>query len=412
MGEKPELLAPAGNFEKLRYALHYGADAVYCGGSRFGLRARADNFDDDGLAEAVAYTHGLGKKIYVTLNMIPRDEDFAGLPEMIDRLARLKVDAVLVADPGVFSVVRERAPSLKVSISTQANNTNSASVAFWHRLGAGRIVLARELSGQAIRSICRQAPQGMEIQTFVHGAMCISYSGRCLLSHYLTGRDANKGDCAQPCRWRYHLVEDTRPGEVMTIEEGDAGTFLFNSKDLCLARQIPQLMDAGVASFKIEGRMKSPYYVATVVSVYRRIIDAAWDDPAFVVPDAWVDELTKVSHRHYTTAFYDGRTGPEDQNYGTGSYTRPYDFIGVVVDYDPASGLAEIEQRNRLVRGDALEIISAGSGALFRSQQARELWDMAGDPIDATPHPTMHYRLRTDFPVAPMDILRRAAAES
>lgn len=408
MVKKPELLAPAGNIEKLKYAIHYGADAVYCAGKRFGLRARADNFDEEELAWAVDWVHEQGKRLYVTLNMIPHDEDLADLPPYLLFLKKIGVDAVLVADPGIFNLVRQTTPHLRVTISTQANNTNSQTVAFWHSLGAGRIVLARELSGQEIKTIVENAPQGMEIETFVHGAMCISYSGRCLLSHYMTGRNSNQGDCAQPCRWRYHLTEDTRPQERFTIEDGDNGSFIFNSKDLCLAREIPELMAEGVASFKIEGRMKSPYYVATVIAIYRRIIDAVSENPDFVVPDAWVEELTKVSHRNYTTAFYHQKTSGADQNYGTSSYTRHYDFVGVVTDYDQATGVATIEQRNKITRGDTLEIISPKMDPLYYTQKATQMTDLKGEPLETTPHPKMMYQMKMDHPVAPMDILRKS----
>ncbi len=404
---KPELLAPAGNFEKLRYALHYGADAVYCAGKKFGLRARADNFTSEELEKAVAFVHARGKRLYVTLNMIPHDADLVALPEYVRFLESIGVDAVLVADPGVFNVVRHHAPNLKITVSTQANNTNSETVSFWHALGASRIVLARELSGGEIQNMVSQAPEGMEIETFVHGAMCISYSGRCLLSHYLTGRNSNQGDCAQPCRWNYQLVEATRPGEAFTLEDGEDGAFLFNSKDLCLAREIPQLMAMGVASFKIEGRMKSPYYVATVISIYRRIIDACWANPEFVVPDAWIRELSKVSHRNYTTAFYYGKTSGEDQNYGTSSYTRHYDFIGVVLDYDDDTGMATIEQRNKMTVGDTVELISPVGDALYHSQRAEIIMDAEGNPLESTPHPKMIYQMKMDRPVAPMDLIRK-----
>ena len=407
MKRKPELLAPAGNMEKLKYAFHYGADAVYCAGKRFGLRARADNFEPDELKAAVDYAHTLGKKLYVTLNMIPHNRDFEGLSDYILFLNDIGVDAVLVADPGIFRLVRQTAPDLKITISTQANNTNSGSVAFWHELGAGRIVLARECTGAEIAAICADAPAGMEIETFVHGAMCISYSGRCLLSHYLTGRNSNQGDCAQPCRWKYHLIEDTRQEAVFDMEDGDGGSFIFNSKDLCLAKQIPELMQAGVASFKIEGRMKSPFYVATVVSVYRRIIDACMADPNFIVPDSWVEELTKVSHRHYTTAFYNGMTCGDDQNYGTSSYTRDYDFSGVVLDYDAETKTAVIEQRNKIAVGDRVEIISPGSENLFISHTIAEMFNEKDEPIETAPHAQMIFKFKIDTPLKPMDILRK-----
>lgn len=408
MIKKPELLAPAGSFEKLQYVLHYGADAVYCAGKRFGLRARADNFDDDALKKAAELTHNFGKKIYVTLNMIPHEEDFKGLAEYIRFLDAIKVDTVLVADPGVFSLVRETAPNMKISVSTQANNTNSRSVAFWRNQGASRIVMARELSRDEIAAICKKKPEGMEIETFVHGAMCISYSGRCLLSHYLTGRDSNRGDCAQPCRWQYYLTESKRPEEHFEIDEDDTGTFIMNSRDLCLARHIPELMKIGVDSFKIEGRMKSSFYAATVTAVYRRIIDETMKNPDFVVPDAWIDELKKVSHRNYTEAFYEGNgTSGDDQNYGTSSYTRYYDFAGVVLDYDDKTGMAVIEQRNKISEGDEIEIFVPGLKDFYFSQKAEGLLDEENRPIDSTPHAKMIYKLKVEQPVPEMALVRK-----
>lgn len=401
----PELLAPAGNFEKLKYAITYGADAVYCAGKRFGLRARADNFDDETLEAAVKWTHERHKKIFVTLNMIPHDSGFEGLADYIAFLRDIGIDAVLVADPGVFTLVRKVAPDLAISVSTQANNVNSRSVQFWHDLGAKRIVLARELSGDEIRYICKNRPDGMEIETFVHGAMCISYSGRCLLSHYLTGRDANQGDCAQPCRWQYRLEEAKRPGVYFPITEDETGTFIMNSKDLCLAEKIPELTAMGVNSFKIEGRMKSAFYVATVVGIYRRIIDAVAENPDFVVPQTWLDELTKVSHRHYTTAFYDGIT-PDAENFGTSSYTRHYDFIGVVKSYDAAIQMVTVEQRGKIAAGQTVEIIAPGSETLFETKTLDALFDKNGDRIDSTPHAKMLYQFHSDTPLPPMAILR------
>jgi len=404
--KKPELLAPAGNLEKLKYALHYGADAVYCAGKKFGLRAKADNFDHQGLEEAAGYVHSKGKKIYVTLNIIAHNEDLEGLPEYVKELASMGIDGVIVADPGVFSVVREVAPEMKISISTQANNTNYRSVAFWHAQGAKRIVLARELGLAEITEIRKKVSPEMEIEIFVHGAMCISYSGRCLLSHYMTGRNSNKGDCAQPCRWKYHLVEETRPNEAFSIEDDSTGSFIFNSKDLCLVNEIPSLMAAGVDSFKIEGRMKSLYYVATVVSTYRSAIDSAFDRPGVQVQDDhYFEELTKVSHRNYTTGFYHGKTSSEDQNYGTSSYTRNYDFVGLVLSYDEKTGIAVIEQRNKISRGDSIEIMIPQKG--FFTQKVEVMTDAQGIPLESTPHPKMIYNLKMDAPVSPMDILRK-----
>jgi putative protease len=404
--KKPELLAPAGNFEKLRYALHYGADAVYCAGKKFGLRAKADNFDLAALAEAVEYVHERDKKIYVTLNMIPHNDDLEGLPEYVKDLKDLGIDGVIVADPGVFSVVREVAPDLRISVSTQANNTNWRSVAFWHAQGAKRIVLARELGLKEIQEIREKVASDMEIEIFVHGAMCISYSGRCLLSHYMTGRNSNQGDCAHPCRWKYHLIEETRPDEAFSIEEDATGSFIFNSKDLCLIDEIPALMAAGVDSFKIEGRMKSLYYVATVVSAYRSAIDYTYDNPGVTqLDEGYYDELTKVSHRNYTKGFFNGKTTSEDQNYGTGSYTRHYDFVGLVLEYDKNTGMALIEQRNKVSIGDEIEIMIPGKG--FIKQKIEMMTDKVGVVIESTPHPKMLYYLQMCAPVKPMDIIRK-----
>jgi len=404
--KKPELLAPAGNLEKLKYALHYGADAVYCAGKHFGLRAKADNFDSPGLQEAVEYVHDRGKKIYVALNIFAHNKDLEGLSDYVLELAALSIDGVIVADPGVFSVVREFAPEMKISVSTQANNTNWRSVAFWYAQGAKRIVLARELGLEDIKEIREKVPNEMEIETFVHGAMCISYSGRCLLSHYMTGRNSNQGDCAQPCRWKYHLIEETRPDEAFSIEDDDTGSFIFNSKDLCLVNEIPSLMVAGVDSFKIEGRMKSLYYVATVVSAYRSAIDYAYDHPEIKVLDEhYFNELTKVSHRNYTTGFYHGKTSSEDQNYGSSSYTRNYDFVGLVRDYNEKTGMAVIEQRNKITLGDEIEVMIPGKA--FITQKVNFITDAQGNALESTPHPQMIYHLKMAEPVSPMDILRK-----
>ena len=404
--KKPELLAPAGNFEKLQYALRYGADAVYCAGKKFGLRAKADNFDEAGLRQAVDYVHSHHKKIYVTLNIIAHNENLEGLPEYVQELSDIGIDGVIVADPGVFSIIREVAPDLKISVSTQANNTNWRSVAFWHAQGAKRIVLARELGLKEIQEIREKVDPEMEIETFVHGAMCISYSGRCLLSHYMTGRNSNQGDCAHPCRWKYHLIEETRPDEAFSIEEDATGSFIFNSKDLCLINEIPDLMSAGVDSFKIEGRMKSLYYVATVVSTYRNVIDYCYDHPETTELDAtYYNELTKVSHRNYTTGFFSGKTTAADQNYGTGSYTRHYDFVGLVQAYDPETGMAVIEQRNKISLGDDIEVMIPGKG--YFQQKVTTMTDKSGETIESTPHPKMIYQLKMEQPVSPMDILRK-----
>ena len=269
-----ELLAPAGNLEKLKMAILYGADAVYIGGQRFGLRASADNFSVEDMKEGLEYAHKRNCKVYVTVNIIPHNHDLVGLPEYIMQLEEIGVDALIVSDPGIFSIVRKVAPNMEIHISTQANNTNYQSAIFWHELGAKRVVIARELSLEEISEIAAKTPQSLDIEAFVHGAMCISYSGRCLLSGYMTGRDSNKGDCAQACRWKYHLMEEKRPGEFYPVYEDEKGTYIFNSKDLCMIEHISELIKAGIYSFKIEGRMKSSFYVATLNSGYRRAIDA------------------------------------------------------------------------------------------------------------------------------------------
>lgn len=405
--KKPELLAPAGNFEKLKYALHYGADAVYCAGQRYGMRAGADNFTLDELDAAARYTHGLHKKIYVTLNAAARNDDLQALLEYVGALREIGVDHVICADPGVFMTVQQTAPDMKISMSTQANTLNYQGCLFWHQNGARRVVLARELGLRDITEIVEKTPKDLEIEMFVHGAMCISHSGRCLLSNYMTGRDANRGDCAQPCRWKYRhaLIEEKRPDQVFEItEEPGQGTFIFNSKDLCLIDQVPDLMAAGVDSFKIEGRMKSLYYAASITAAYRQKIDdalaGALRDPAY-----YRGEVEKVSHRAYTTAFYDRPAGSQDQNYGTSSYIRDYDFAGIVTDYDPATGFAVIEQRNKITRGDTLELLRAGARGFTTIEEA-EMTDMDGRPIESTPHAKMRYRMKVDG-AAPMDILRR-----
>jgi len=405
MRKKPELLAPAGNFEKLKYAIHYGADAVYCAGKHFGLRAKADNFTQEELEEAVKYTHERGKRLYVTLNIIPHNEDLEGLSEYAKALEQMGVDAVLIADPGVFDLVGEAAPTLKRSMSTQTNNTNYASANFWYRQGARRIVLARELGIKAIKEIVEKTPEDLEIETFVHGAMCISYSGRCLLSHYMTGRDGNRGDCAQPCRWKYHLKEETRPDETFHIEEDEQGTFILNSKDLCLINHIPELLDTGISSMKIEGRMKSLFYVSTVVSVYRQAIDYYYDHPEETLVDPkYFEELKKVSHRNYTTGFYTGMTNADSQNYGTSSYTRHYSFAGLVLDYNEATQMATIQQRNKIECGDEVEFLSPEG---FFKQKIEQLYDTDGQIIESTPHPKMIYTFKTEKPVKKMDLVRK-----
>ena len=402
--KKPELLAPAGNMEKLKMALLYGADAVYLGGKAFGLRAFGGNFTNEELQEAVDFAHKLGKKIYVTVNIFPHNSDIAKLPAYLTFLNEIKVDAILVADLGVFTLAKEYAPDVELHISTQANNTNWAAVNAWGELGASRVVLAREMSLEEIKEIREKC--SVELEMFVHGAMCISYSGRCLMSNYLTGRDANRGSCAQPCRWNYALVEEKRPGQYFPVLEDERGTYIFNSKDMCLLPYLPDVIASGVDSLKIEGRMKSVHYAASVVKAYREAIDSYFAAPEqFEVKKEWVEELDKVSHRAYTTGFYYGRPTEKDQIYGTSSYTQTSDFVGLVLDYDEKTGFATVEQRNNMKVGQEIENFQPHLAG-YR-QILQEMYNDEGEAIQVAPHPQQIVKIRMDKPVEPYGILRR-----
>ena len=402
--KKPELLAPAGSFNTLKYAFAYGADAVYIGGEEFSLRTASKNFDRKELEEAVRYTHALGKKLYVAVNIFCHNGDIAELSEYAQYLELIKVDGVIISDIGALSVVREVAPNLPIHISTQANTTNAAAVKAWQKLGAVRVVPARELSLEEIKQI--KAETDCEIESFIHGAMCISYSGRCLMSNYFTGRGANQGACAHPCRWEYSIKEKTRPDEAMPVVETERGTFIFNSKDLCMIEYIPELIEAGVDSFKIEGRVKNELYVATVVSAYRQAIDAYMaDKDGYTLPDGILDELKKVSHRGYTTGFYFGKPGADAHNFESSEYIREYGIVGVVKEYDESTGIAKIEQRNRFFAGDELEILVPGGG--YFTQVASDMKNEKGDNIDVAPNAQMTVYMKTDKPVAEFSILRK-----
>lgn len=403
---KPELLAPAGNLEKLKFALLYGADAVYLAGKAYGLRASAGNFSLEDLKKGLDFAHGMGKKVYLTLNIIPHNSDLKGLPEYIKEIDRLGVDAVIVADPGIITMVKEHAPGLPIALSTQANNTNWMSARFWHDVGVDRIIVARELSLREIKEIVERTPKTLEIECFVHGAMCISYSGRCLLSNYFANRDSNRGACAHPCRWQYRLVEEKRPGEYYPIYEDERGTYIFNSKDLCMIEHIPELIQTGIRSLKIEGRMKSLYYVATVVSAYRKAIDKYFENPeAYRTDPYWLEEIAKASHREYTTGFYFSRPGAQDQVYDTSAYVRNYDFVGIVLEFDQEKGIAKIEQRNRMDVGDTIEIMSPKKR--HTSQRIDNMWDEEGNPIDSAPHPQQIIYMKMDHSVSPWNLLRK-----
>ena len=384
-------------------ALAYGADAAYLGGAQFGLRAFGGNFTNEEIRAAVNLAHGVGKKIYVTVNVFPHNDDLVSLPDYMHFLADVEVDAVLVADLGVFMLAREIAPQLPVHISTQANNVNWRTVRAWQELGAERVVLARELSREEIREIRRHTD--VELELFVHGAMCISYSGRCLLSSYFTGRDANRGGCAQSCRWKYALVEESRPGECYPIEEDARGTYIMNSKDLCLLPYLDEVVDSSIDSLKIEGRMKSVHYVASVVKAYRMALDACLTDTSYKVREEWLTELEKVSHRSYTTGFFFGKTTEADQIYGSSSYEQTSDFVGLVRAYDEKTKIAAVEQRNNMKLGQEIEIFQP-VGASFR-QKLAEMWDTEGQEIAAAPHPQQIIRMRMAQPVEVNSILRR-----
>ncbi len=404
--KKVELLAPAGNLEKLKMAILFGADAVYIGGQRFGLRASADNFSLEDMREGLDFAHERNCKVYVTVNIIPHNQDLVGLPEYIKQLDELGVDALIVSDPGIFTIVRRTAPDMEVHISTQANNTNYMSAKFWHELGARRIVVARELSFDEIREMAAMTPKDLDIEAFIHGAMCISYSGRCLLSNYMTGRDSNRGACSHPCRWKYHLVEEKRPGEYYPVYEDERGTYIFNSKDLCMIEYIPQLIKSGIFSFKIEGRMKSSFYVATVVSAYRKAIDAYIDDSEnYSFDPEWLAELSKASHREYTTGFYFNKTTGADQIYNTSSYIRDYDFVGMVLEYDKETGIAKIEQRNRMIVGDEIEVVVPGRDYFVQIIEAMK--NDEGENIRTAPHAQMIVYMPMKKEVEPYTILRR-----
>jgi len=408
--EKVELLAPAGNLEKLKMAIIYGADAVYLGGNRYGLRANADNFSFEDMEEGIRFAHSRGKKVYVTMNIIPHNEDIKGMDAYVKEISRLGADAVIVSDPGVFSIVREAAPEMKIHISTQANNTNWRSVQFWYEHGAKRVILARELSLKEISEIREKVPEDLELEVFIHGAMCISYSGRCLLSNYLAGRDSNLGLCAHPCRWKYYLVEEKRPGKYMPVFEDDRGTYIFNSKDLCMIEHIPEVLATGVKSLKIEGRMKSSYYVATVVKSYRQAIDEYYDSLSgsgkeYRFDPFWLEELSKASHREYTTGFYFGKPDSNDQVYGTSAYVRNYDFVGLVLEYDRGTGIAKVEQRNCMFAGDEIEVVGP-SGRYFK-QRISWMKNEEGEYIESAPHPQMIVYMPIEREVEKYTMLRR-----
>jgi len=404
--KKTELLAPAGDLEKLKIAIDYGADAVYFGGEMFGLRAAARNFTLADIKEGVAYAHERGKKVHMTLNIFAHNEDIPELEQYLDRLKDIPIDAFIVSDPGIIMMIRETIPHAEIHLSTQANMTNYRTAEFWHKQGVNRIVLARELTFEEIRELRRRLPETLELEAFIQGAMCISYSGRCLLSNFMIERDANRGECAHPCRWKYHLVEEQRPGEYFPIEEDERGTYILNSRDLCMIEYIPDLIGAGLSSVKIEGRMKSIFYVATIVGAYRRAIDAYYNDPeGYVFNPEWLNELKKVSHREFTTGFYYNKPTNKDQNYQTSAYTRNYAFVGLVKSYDEETGFAVVEQRNKMNLGDEIEVF--GPHTDYFKQRIEVMLDEENQPIESAPHPQQIIKIKMSQPVSEKFMFRK-----
>ena len=406
MNKKPELLAPAGSLTKLKYAIEYGADAVYIGGEAFSLRVAAKNFSNDEIKEGIEFAHQRGRKVYITANIIPHNEDLKEFPDFVREVNELGADAIIVSDLGTFAIAKEVAPDLDIHISTQANNTNYMSAKTWYSLGAKRVILARDLSFKEISEIREHISPEHELECFVHGAMCVSYSGRCLLSNFLTHRDANKGACSHPCRWKYFLMEEKRPGEYMPVFENERGTFLYNSKDLCMVEYIPELIKAGINSFKIEGRVKNELYVATVVGAYRHAIDAYFDNPDnFSVDQKILEELEKVSHREYTTGFYFNKPDENNQLYTSNTYIQDYTIAAVVKDYDPVTKIATLEQKNRFFKNEKLEIISPYRPSFeFVSDYMK---DEDGNDIDVAPHPQMTVKMKIENEVVPYSIIRK-----
>ncbi len=403
---KPELLAPAGDLTKLKFAVMYGADAVYIGGEEFSLRSASKNFDDSDMAQGIEFAHAHGKKVYLAVNSIAHNNALDRFPAYIGRAAELGIDALIVADLGIFSLAKKHCPNLDIHISTQANNVNYLSARAWHDMGAKRVVLARELSLSEIADIREKTPPSLELEAFVHGAMCVSYSGRCLLSSYLAFRDANRGECAQPCRWKYALVEEKRPGEFMPIEENQNGSFILNAKDLCMIAHIPELIRCGITSFKIEGRVKSEYYVATVVQAYRQEIDRYISDPQrYVFDPENLQELQKVSHRPYTTGFYLGKPDESAQVYASSSYIRDYDIAGLVLDYDEKSKIATVAQRNKLSVGDTIEVIQPGKP--YFAQKVAWMKNGDGEMISSAPHAEMIFTMPMAQSVCKNAMLRK-----
>ena len=404
MRNKIELLSPAGEMERLKMSLAYGADAVYLAGTDFGMRAFAGNFTPDEMRQAVTLCHSYGAAVHVTCNTMPRNDEVARLPEWLEYLQDLGVDAVILADVGVLSLLKRYAPRVKAHISTQASISNYQAASAWYDLGASRVILARELSLEEISQLRAKTPRELEIEAFVHGAMCVSYSGRCLLSNYMTGRDANRGACAQPCRYKYALVEEKRPGEYFPIGEDEGGAFILNSRDMCMIDHIPELMAAGLDSLKIEGRAKSAYYAAIVTAAYRHAIDAAAAGKP--LEPVWREEVEKVSHRHYSTGFYFGQPG---QYTADARYIRDWQVVAVVTACD-AAGNATLSLRNKFSTGDELELV--GPDVAATPFVAGEMTDADGSPLTQPRNPQMVFHMKLPRQVPPLSLLRACRENS
>lgn len=401
----PELLIPASSLEVLKTAVIFGADAVYIGGEAFGLRAKAKNFSMEEMKEGIAFAHAHGVKVYVTANILAHNEDLPGVRAYFEELREIRPDALIIADPGVFDLAKEICPEIDRHISTQANNTNYGTYLFWHRQGASRVVSARELSLKEIKELRAQIPDDLEIETFVHGAMCISYSGRCLLSNYFTGRDANRGACTHPCRWKYAVVEETRPGEYLPVYENERGTYIFNSKDLCMIEYIPELIDAGIDSFKIEGRMKTALYVATVARTYRKAIDDYQKDPRLYRENMpwYLDQISNCTYRQFTTGFFFGKPDENSQIYDSNTYNKEYTYLGIVGAL--RDGLCRIEQRNKFSVGERIEIMKPDGRNV--EVCVRRIRNEEGEEQESAPHSKQVLWVELDETPEPYDILRR-----
>lgn len=404
MRKKPELLIPASSLEVLKTAVIFGADAVYIGGEAFGLRAKAKNFSKEDMAEGIRFAHERGVRVHVTANILAHNEDLEGAEQYFGELKEMQPDALIVADPGMFTLARKICPEIDIHVSTQANNTNYATFLFWYEQGAKRVVTARELSLKEIREIREKIPEDMEIESFIHGAMCISYSGRCLLSNYFTGRDANQGACTHPCRWKYAVVEEKRPGEYLPVYENERGTYIFNSKDLCMIEYIPEMTEAGIDSMKIEGRMKTALYVAAVARTYRKAIDDYFEaEETYRANMGWYkEEIAKCTYRQFTTGFYFGKPDENTQIYNNNTYINEYIYLGIVEGLDEA-GRAKIEQRNKFCIGDEIEIMKP-DGSNVRVKVKAILAE--GKPVESAPHPKQELYVELSQSPEPYDLLR------